>query len=152
MNGVYLRAMSPDEYADTLVAYLRERGYDWLEERIRRAAPLVQEKIERLGQFPEYAGFFFERRDGYDPAELDAEVLTAAEEVLRTVEPFTAEAIEHALRDLADRLGQKPRQAFRPIRIAVTGSRVSPGLFESIELLGREETLARIRAAQGEAA
>jgi glutamyl-tRNA synthetase len=152
MNGVYLRALPPDEYADRLVEYLRDRGYYWPEERVRAAAPLVQEKIERLGQFPEFAGFLFERRDGYDPSELDAEVLASAAETLESVEPFTAEAIEKALRELADRLGQKPRQAFQPIRIAVTGSKVSPGLFESIELLGREETLARIRSAQGAAA
>jgi glutamyl-tRNA synthetase len=152
MNGVYLRSLPPGEYADALVAYLREQGYNWPEERIRAAAPLVQEKIERLGQFPEFAGFLFERRDGFDPKELDPEVLAAAEETLRAVEPFTAEAIEQALRGLADRLGQKPRQAFQPIRIAVTGSKISPGLFESIELLGREETLARIRSAQAGAA
>jgi len=151
MNGVYLRALDTDCYADALVAYLREQGYDWPEERIRAAAPLVQEKIERLGQFPDFAGFFFERRNGYDPAALDAGVLSAAEETLAGLEPFTAEAIEHALRDLADRIGQKPRQAFQPIRVAVTGSTVSPGLFESIELLGREETLARIRDARSAA-
>ena len=151
MNGVYLRALDTDGYADALVAYLREQGYDWPEERIRAAAPLVQEKIERLGQFPEFAGFFFERRNGYDPAALDAAVLSAAEETLAGLEPFTAEAIEQALRDLADRIGQKPRQAFQPIRVAVTGSTVSPGLFESIELLGREETLARIRDARSAA-
>ena len=57
--------------------------------------------------------------------------------------------IEAALRDLAQRQGLKPRQAFQPIRAAVTGSNVSPGLFESIELLGREETLARLDAAAG---
>ncbi len=79
---------------------------------------------------------------------LDADVLAAAEETLAGVEPFTAEAIEQALRDLAERVGQKPRQAFQPIRVAVTGSTVSPGLFESIELLGRDETLARIREAR----
>src|SRR5690349_23458134 len=62
MNGVYLRALPPDVYADRLVAFLRDAGYDWPEETIRAAAPLVQEKIERLGQFPEFAGFFFERR------------------------------------------------------------------------------------------
>ena len=116
------------------------------------AAPLVQEKIERLGQFPEFAGFLFERRNGYDAAELDPEVLAGAADTLAEVEPFTAEAIEAALRALADRLGQKPRQAFQPIRIAVTGSKVSPGLFESIELLGREETLVRIRSAHAAAA
>ena len=149
MNGVYLRAMSPDEYADTLVAYLHDQGYDWPADRVRAAAPLVQEKIERLGAFPAYAGFLFERRDGYDRAELDPAVLAAAAEVLQAVEPFTAEAIEEALRALADRLGQKPHQAFQPIRLAVTGSKVSPGLFESLELLGRDETLARIGAALG---
>jgi glutamyl-tRNA synthetase len=158
MNGVYLRSLPPEEYADRLVVYLREQGYEWPEERIRAAAPLVQEKIERLGQFPEFAGFLFERegtgrrlvpsRVDYDTAELDPAILTAAAETLESVEPFTAAAIEQALRELADRLGQKPRQAFQPIRIAVTGSKVSPGLFQSIELLGREETLARIRSAQ----
>jgi glutamyl-tRNA synthetase len=151
LNGVYLRALDTDGYAAALVTYLREQGYDWPEERIRAAAPLVQEKIERLGQFPEFAGFFFERRNGYDSAALDAGVLAAAEETLTGLEPFTAEAIEQALRDLAERIGQKPRQAFQPIRVAVTGSTVSPGLFESIELLGREETLARIRDARSAA-
>jgi glutamyl-tRNA synthetase len=152
MNGVYLRELPPAEYAERLVAYLGDNGYYWPEERVRAAAPLVQEKIERFGQFAEFAGFLFERRDGYDPAELDATILTAAAETLSSVEPFTAEAIEQALRELADRLGQKPRQAFQPIRVAVTGSKVSPGLFESIELLGREETLARIRDATAAAA
>jgi glutamyl-tRNA synthetase len=148
MNGTYLRALPPDGYADALVAYLREQGYDWPEERIRAAAPLVQEKIERLGQFPDFAGFLFGRRNGFDRAGLDDGILAAAEESLAGLEPFTAEAIEQALRRLAERIGQKPRQAFQPIRVAVTGSTVSPGLFESIELLGRDETLARLREAR----
>ena len=152
MNGVYLRALPQRDYAERLTAYLREQGIEWPEERVRAAAPLVQEKIERLGQFPEFAGFLFERRNDYDAAELDPEVLAGAADTLAEVEPFTAEAIEAALRALADRLGQKPRQAFQPIRIAVTGSKVSPGLFESIELLGREETLVRIRSAHAAAA
>jgi glutamyl-tRNA synthetase len=152
MNGVYLRALPPEEYAERLLAFLHEQGIEWPEDGIRAAAPLVQEKIERLGQFPEFAGFFFERRNGADAGELDPEVLAAAADTLDGLEPFTAEAIEAALRELAERLGQKPRQAFQPIRIAVTGSKVSPGLFESIELLGREETLARIRSAQAAAA
>jgi glutamyl-tRNA synthetase len=158
MNGTYLRALVQDDYANALVGFLREQGYDWPEERIRAAAPLVQEKIERLGQFPDFAGFLFQRRNGNDAASpetrvsLDADLLAAAEETLAGVEPFTAEAIEQALRDLADRVGQKPRQAFQPIRVAVTGSTVSPGLFESIELLGRDETLARIRDARTAAA
>jgi len=151
LNGTYLRALPSDQYADELVVYLREQGYDWPEERVRAAAPLVQEKIERFGQFPDFAGFLFARRNGYDPDTLDGGVLAAAEDTLAGLEPFTADAIEQALRDLAERIGQKPRQAFQPIRVAVTGSTVSPGLFESIELLGRDETLARIRDARAAA-
>ncbi|HET8607549.1 MAG TPA: glutamate--tRNA ligase [Gaiellaceae bacterium] len=152
LNGHWLRALPPEEYADRLVAYLREQGHDWPEARIRAIAPLVQEKIGRLGEFPEFAGFFFERRDGWNPGDLDPTVLAGAEDALREVEPFAAEPIEQALRGLAERLELSPRRAFQPIRVAVTGSRVSPGLFESLELLGREESLARISAAREEAA
>jgi glutamyl-tRNA synthetase len=148
MNGVYLRALPPEEYADRLVAYLREVGFEGDEETIRAAAPLVQEKISTLGEFPAFAGFLFERVEP-DPELLDgsAPVVAAARDELAAVEPFERTAIEAALRSLADREGLKPREAFGPIRVAVTGSKVSPGLFESIELLGREETLARLEAA-----
>jgi len=143
-NGVHLRALSPEAYADRLVAYLREQGYDWDEELIRRAAPLVQEKITTLGEFPAFAGFLFARVEP-DPAQLgDGAVLPAAADALAGVEPFEAGEIESALRALAEQLGLKPREAFQPIRLAVTGSSVSPGLFESLELLGKEEALARI--------
>jgi glutamyl-tRNA synthetase len=150
MNGVYLRALSPDEYADALLEYLRERGYDWDEQHVRRAAPLVQEKIAKLDEFPPFAGFLF-GPVAPDATLLDgsAPVLQAAHETLEAVEPFTADTIESALRALAEQLGLKPREAFQPIRVAVTGSKVSPGLFESIELLGKDETLARLAAAQG---
>jgi glutamyl-tRNA synthetase len=142
MNGVYLRAMSADEYADTLIHYLREQGYDWDEQQIRRSAPLVQEKIARFNEFPAFAGFLFARPEPH--ASTDGAVLPAAAETLAEVEPFDASSIEAALRALAERLGLKPRDAFQPIRLAVTGSKVSPGLFESLELLGKEESLARI--------
>src|ERR671936_1457919 len=77
LNGVYLRALPPEEYADRLVGYLREQGYDWDEQLVRRAAPLVQEKIATLGEFPRFAGFFFER---VEPGEriVDGRVLPAA--------------------------------------------------------------------------
>jgi glutamyl-tRNA synthetase len=142
LNGVYLRALPPEEYADRLVAFLRERGYEWDEQLIRRAAPLVQEKIETLGEFPAFAGFLFARVE--PEGQVDGEVLPAAAEALAQVEPFEADEIEVTLRGLAERLGLKPRDAFQPIRLAVTGSKVSPGLFESLELLGREESLARL--------
>jgi glutamyl-tRNA synthetase len=80
-----------------------------------------------------------------------APLIRAAAEELASTEPFDASHVEAALRALVERLGVKPRDAFQPIRIAVTGSKVSPGLFESIELLGREETLARLGTAASRA-
>ena len=151
MNGMYLRAASLEEYAETLIAYLREQGIDWDEDRIRAAVPLVQEKIARLGEFAKFAGFLFHDVEP-DPGLLDRSVLEAAAETLEQVEPFTADRIETALKELCDRLGLKPRQAFQPVRVAVTGSKVSPGLYESLELLGREESLARITRAAAAAA
>ena len=147
LNGVYLRALPPEEYADRLVSYLREQGYEWDDELVRKVAPLVQEKIATLGEFPAFAGFFFApvEPDG----EVDGQVLPAAAQTLAQVEPFEAGAIEEALRALADRLGLKPREAFQPIRLAVTGSKVSPGLFESLEVLGRDESLARLGSGRG---
>jgi glutamyl-tRNA synthetase len=148
MNGLYLRALSADEYADVVVAYLREQGYEWDEELVRKVAPLVQEKIATLGEFPAFAGFFFARAEP-DGEATDGGLLPAATEVLASVEPFAAEAIEAALRALAERLGLKPREAFQPIRQALTGSKVSPGLFESLEVLGKEESLARLSLGSG---
>ena len=144
LNGVHLRELSPDEYANRVVEYLRDAGLDWDEELVRRAAPLVQEKIEKLDQFPDYTRFFFEEVSPAVPLDGAGPVLEQAEQALAGVEPFEAEAIERELRSLADRLELKPRDAFQPIRIAVTGSKISPGLFESLELLGRDETLRRL--------
>jgi glutamyl-tRNA synthetase len=154
LNGMHLRALSPDEYADELVKFLRDEGYDWDETLVRRAAPIVQEKIERFGQFPDFAGFLFRELDPQSATLPNggAPVVTAAHDELERVEPFAAPEIEAALRTLAERLELSPRKAFEPIRIAVTGSKVSPGLFESLELLGKEETLRRLNAAAGHAA
>jgi glutamyl-tRNA synthetase len=144
LNGMYLRALPSDAYADALVRYLREQGYEWDEDVIRKAALLVQEKIATLGEFPAFAGFLFARVEP-DPEKLgDGQMLPAAVERLAEVEPFEAEQIEAALRDVAEGLGLKPREAFQPIRLALTGSPVSPGLFESLELLGKDESLARL--------
>ena len=104
-------------------------------------------------EFPDFAGFLFgdvevdsKLVDGSEP------VLAAAEDELENLEPYTAETIETGLRGLAERLELKPRAAFEPIRIAVTGSKVSPGLFESLELLGREKSVERIKNARAAAA
>ncbi len=150
MNGVYLRALSPDEYADALIEYL---GPNWDEAKVRRIAPLVQEKLTRLGEFPQYANFYFKDDvEPEDPSLLDPAVLERARDALAALDSWEMESIEAALRQLAVDVGLKPGQAFQPIRMAVTGSKISPGLFESLELLGREETLRRLNRAVGAAA
>jgi glutamyl-tRNA synthetase len=106
----------------------------------------VQEKIETLGEFPAYAGFFFQDVEP-DPELLDGHVLYQAVDALTAVETWEPEQLEAILKALCERLELKPRQAFAPIRVAVTGSKVSPGLYESLALLGREESLARLNRA-----
>jgi glutamyl-tRNA synthetase len=148
LNGMYIRALSEEAFAHALVLWLGEQGYDWDAALVRKAASLVQEKLARLDEFPAYARFLFEDVE-LDAGEIDggAPVIAAAHDALAGLEPFTADSIETTLRRVVDELGLKPRQGFQPIRIAVTGSKISPGLFESIELLGRETTLARLSAA-----
>jgi glutamyl-tRNA synthetase len=143
MNGVYLRELDERDYAARLVGYLREQGLDWPEDRVRATVPLVQVKLEKLSQYPDYVRFLFEP---VSPDGADQVVSHAAAEVLGPLETWNAASIEEALRAFAEAEGMKPRDAFAPIRLAVTGSKVSPSLFESLELLGREQTLARLRA------
>ena len=121
------------------------------------AIPLVQERMETLGQAAGMLGFLFvdEARFVPDPDDAarmlgpeSAPVLGAAREALGAVGDWTPAEIEVALRAaLIEGLGLKPKVAFGSLRVAVTGRRVSPPLFESIELLGRDRTMARIDAA-----
>ncbi len=80
-----------------------------------------------------------------DPAALDPRILGAAESCLAVTDPWCAPELEAALKRLCEELGEKPRTVYPPIRVAVTGSRISPGLYESLELLGRDASLARLR-------
>jgi glutamyl-tRNA synthetase len=152
INGWYIRRLEPSDLAARLLPFMERAGYRDLDiDLLTRAVPLIAERVTRLDQGPDMLGFLFLDQVGLDP-EQAARVLTeeargfldAAAKVLRPVEPWTSEAIERALRELAEEQGQKPRKAFQPIRLAITGRLVSPPLFESMELLGRERSLARL--------
>jgi glutamyl-tRNA synthetase len=163
LNGEYIRALSPDELADRIVEHLAFTG-EWVDpdpakvELLRRATPLIQERLAVLSEALGKLEFLFTADADLEIAD-DARaqlgddaaaVLDAATGALEAVEPFEVGAIEAALRSvLIDGLGLKPRFAFGPVRVGITGSRVSPPLFESIELLGRESSLARLRALRG---
>ncbi|WP_412054826.1 glutamate--tRNA ligase [Arachnia propionica] len=155
LNGHYIRALGADELTERIVAFHTDRG-DWDSaidiDVLRRAVPLVSERMTLLGDALPKLGFLFTDRVEIEEtarASLPgnaAEVLDAGIEVLETV-PFDAASIQAGLREkLVDGLGIKPKFAFGPLRVGLTGAKVSPPLFESMEILGREETLKRLRA------
>jgi glutamyl-tRNA synthetase len=117
---------------------------------LREAVAVSQEKMQTLDDFWTLAGFLFEDRDTDEKAwskvmkDGAAENLERAREALARVEPFDQNGVEQALTELVDELGVKPGKLYQPIRVAITGTTVSPGIFESVALLGRDETLARI--------
>jgi len=138
-----------------LTDFLGDRGSPLADqsERIVEVTPLAQEKIATLADFEPLCSFLFgpveidqeawERVAGHERA---AEILAAVQAALADCE-WTVEAVEAALRGVCDELGLKPRVVFGLIRVAITGTSISPGLFESVHLLGREESLARLAAA-----
>jgi len=159
INGDHIRMLDAADFASRIVPYLAGAGLvdedpsDAHRALIAAAAPLVQERVQLLGEVPGMLGFLFVDAVSYDddamkglPANA-AEVLTASVGALDGVADFTAMAVQEALsRALVEDLGLKPRVAYGPPRVALTGRRVSPPLFESMELLGKDETLRRLRA------
>jgi len=164
INGTHVRMLEPKDFRDRVAHYLREAGLvgeiltDREEEILTEAAPLVQERITLLGEAPEMLAFLFKADDAVDvaddarkglPANL-SEVLDAALAALEPVADWTAENIQAALKEaLVENMGIKPRLAFGPVRTAVSGRRVSPPLFESMVILGKESSLRRLRAFRG---
>jgi glutamyl-tRNA synthetase len=147
MNGRYLRELTVDELTGRLERFTGRDG-------LRGGVEISREKIQTLADFWPLAGFLY---DGPvdDPAawektlgsEEGRAALAAAREVLAQLEPFTQESVEAALRALGEAKGWKPRVVFQPLRVAIAGTTVSPGIFESVALLGREETLRRVEDA-----
>ncbi|MFZ0531027.1 MAG: glutamate--tRNA ligase [Propionicimonas sp.] len=159
LNGHYLRGLAPDELTDRIVAFAVREG-QWPDappardvELLRAAVPLIQERLVLLSEaVPKLAYLFTPDADlVIDPEALAkagsdaAAVVQAATTALAGLGEWSHEAIQAALREaLVEGLGLKPKFAFGPVRLAVTGSNVSPPLFESMELLGRRSSLARL--------
>jgi glutamyl-tRNA synthetase len=149
LNGRFMREMPLDEYTAAVARHLGREA----DPALRAACEIVQEKAQTLEEVWPLIRFLFEApvedpkawtkvmKDG------TAAVLEAAAEALAAAEPFDAAAIEGALAPLLDRFGIKPGALYQPIRVAITGSTVSPGIFESLAVLGRERSLDRISRA-----
>lgn len=159
INADHIRMLSAEDFAARIVPYLQAAGVvadpvtGEQAAMIAAAAPLVQERVQLLGDVPGMLGFLFA-----DAVEIEddaratlpdnaAEVLAASIAALEPLAEFSASAIQEALSQaLVEQMELKPRVAFGPPRVAVTGRRVSPPLFESMELLGKDRSLARLRA------
>ncbi|WP_301845639.1 glutamate--tRNA ligase [Rhodococcus pyridinivorans] len=159
INAEHIRLLEPAEFATRLKAYLVEHGRigaDVDDTLFRTAADLVQTRIVVLGDAWDLLKFLFvddadftldEASAAKNLKEDAAPVLDASVAVLEGLDEWTTPSIEEALKSaLIEGLELKPRKAFAPVRVAVTGSHISPPLYESMELLGRERTLARLRA------
>jgi glutamyl-tRNA synthetase len=164
INAAHMRLLSAEELFQRVLPYLRRAelvGDEPTPEQqalLRSAIPLVQERMGKLTEAVDMLGFLFVdeasfERDPADASKLLDEtgrgVAKTAHDALAEVPTWDAASIDEALREaLVEGLGLKPRNAFGPVRVAITGRRVSPPLFESLELLGRERSLARLAAAQ----
>ena len=152
LNLHYIKQLGPDELAERLVPFCVAAGLDADTDEgrahLRSVAPLISERLKRLDEAPSMVAFLFHRGEPDDKAKkaLDgqSDYLTAAAAALDSLEKWTAADIEETLRALAEQRELKPKQAFQPLRAAITGTTISPPLFESLEILGREETLARL--------
>jgi len=151
-NGHYLRSLPVEQLTERIEAFTGRSG-------LRAGVEISREKIQTLDEFLPLAGFLY---DGPvdDPAawsktigaEGGREALAAAREALAAIgEPFDEHAVETALRGLVEARDWKPKQVFQPVRVAIAGTTISPGIFESVALLGREEALRRVDAALGRA-
>jgi glutamyl-tRNA synthetase len=150
-NGDTIRALGTDEFIARAAPFMRAAGLPEDAPEIRAMAPLVQERAHRLDEVPSQLRFFFEAPTPDEKAKAalqkSAATLADALAVLEKIDPWTTENISAELMAWADAAGIKRKEAFQPLRAAVAGSLISPPLFESLEVLGREKTIERVRAA-----
>ncbi|HIE38582.1 MAG TPA: glutamate--tRNA ligase [Anaerolineae bacterium] len=163
MNGVYIRGLSQDDLLERLIPVWQRAGLvpdpcpEDMRATLRRVVPLVQERLKRLTDVVDLTEFFFSEieppsavllmQKGLDAGQ-SLEVLRRARYVLTQVEDFSEERVEGVLRGLVEEMGLKNRQVFGVIRVATTGKKVSPPLFGTLSILGRQRVLARLEAAE----
>jgi glutamyl-tRNA synthetase len=163
MNGVYIRSLSQEALLDRLLPFWQEAGMvpdpcpEEEREALRPIVPLVQERLKRLGEIVDWTAFLFREVETPPAEQLVGKKMTPQEslaalrrarDLLAAVEPFEPEAMEAPMRALVEELGLKAGQLFGIVRWAVTGQQVAPPLFGSLAVVGREQALARLDAAE----
>ncbi len=156
-NGLHIRNLEIPDLANRLRPFFEARGYLVDDARLLKVAPIIQERLVTLDDAPEIAGFFFQDEikspaledltaKGLTPKE-SAEVARQALALLEAQPEMTANLVEPAMRSLVEQLGLSAGQVFGILRAAVTGQKVSPPLFESIEIIGKQKVIERLRSA-----
>jgi glutamyl-tRNA synthetase len=153
---LHIRALSTAELAKRVKPYLEKAGYTVDDEKLLKISPIIQERLGGLEEAPAMAGFFF--RDTVTPEmeDLTPKGMSAAESaqvarkmygIIYTAADMQPVSLEPPMRELVEQLGLKPGQVFGLLRVAVTGQKVSPPIFESMEIIGKEQVLARLENA-----
>jgi len=157
-NGLHIRELAIEDLAERIQPFFTAAGYDADMETLLKITPIMQVRLKTLDEAPAMGGFFFKETVRPVPEELIQKKMTAADallvaqrtiEILKSLPDVALETVEEPLRALVDELEMKPGQIFGVIRVAVTGQRVSPPLFESMEVIGRETVLVRMKQAIG---
>ncbi|MFA5838085.1 MAG: glutamate--tRNA ligase [Bellilinea sp.] len=155
-NGLHIRALPLNELVRRMKPYFVEKGFQVDDATLLKIAPIVQERLQGMDDAPELAGFFFKPDVNPDVAELVIKDLTPVESadlakkilaILEGLPDMTVETAEPPMRELVEQSGLKAGQVFGLMRIAITAQRVSPPLFESMEIIGKDKVVARMRRA-----
>jgi glutamyl-tRNA synthetase len=155
-NGLHIRNLSREDLAQRLAPYLVNAGFQLDKDILYRAIPIICERLVTLDDVVEKAGFFFKEQVTPNPADLVGDKLTPAEsaeiarksyQILASLPEMSKDLAEPPMRNLVEESGLKAGQIFGILRVAVTGQKVSPPLFESMEIIGKSKVLERIQAA-----
>jgi glutamyl-tRNA synthetase len=152
-NGLHIRNLSISELSGRIKPFFLEKGINPSEEKLSMLTPIIQERLQTLEDAPDLAGFLFEEEITVNREDLIAKNTTQSDSLMILKEIFVIiskfpdvkhTTLETPMRELVEKLGYKPGQVFGILRVAVTGRMVSPPLFESMEIIGREKVISRI--------
>jgi glutamyl-tRNA synthetase len=152
-NGLHIRNLATDDLARRIKPFFIKAGFDPDDQTLLKIAPILRERLQTLDDAPVFAGFFFKQEISYDPAELSVQGLSKSEtaklmrqiiNIFEDLSDVRVDTVEPPMRKLVEKSGLKAGQVFGLMRIAITGQRVSPPLFESIEIVGKDITIKRL--------
>jgi glutamyl-tRNA synthetase len=155
-NGLHIRNLQINDLTVRIKPFFERTGYTVVDEKLEKITPIIRERLSTLDDAPQIAGFFFE--DEVRPSLEDLvgkkltvaqaiQVLEAAYKILESISAFIAEQVQVPLRGLVDEMGLTAGEVFGVLRVAITGRMVSPPLFESMEIIGKEKVIERVRKA-----